>query len=100
MLSTIVKVLTFSPFRTAREKKAYLYANTGATASGGAGKAAGGAAAVDKRTFDGIVTRVWSGDQISVADKDTGKEKRLQLSSTRAFKTLWAQSGLFAHNCD
>ena len=38
------------------------------------------------RTFDAIVTRVWSGDQISVVDKDGSKERRLQFSSTRGPK--------------
>lgn len=37
----------------------------------------------NNRTFDATVIRIWSGDQISVVEKETGKERRLQLSSTR-----------------
>jgi len=35
------------------------------------------------RNFDATVIRVWSGDQVSVVEKEGGKERRLQLSSTR-----------------
>ena len=66
--------------KTAKEKRQYLYANAPAQASKTNGNTVNGFA----RTFDGTVVRVWSGDQISVVDKHTGKERRLQLSSTRA----------------
>jgi staphylococcal nuclease domain-containing protein 1 len=36
--------------------------------------------------FDATVIRVWSGDQLSVVDKESGKERRLQLSSARGPK--------------
>lgn len=39
------------------------------------------------RAFEGTVVRVWSGDQISIATKD-GKERRVQLSSTRGPKCI------------
>jgi staphylococcal nuclease domain-containing protein 1 len=67
--------------KAAKEKRAYLYANTAAPSS----KSNGSAPAGSSRNFDATVVRVWSGDQISVVDKD-GKERRLQLSSTRAPK--------------
>lgn len=68
--------------KAAKEKRAYLYANvTAPTVS------QTGSLAVDgpERTFDATVVRIWSGDQISVTGKD-GKERRLQLSSTRGPK--------------
>ena len=72
--------------RNAKEKRLNLYANatTPAVATGKPNAASNG----HSREFDGIVIRVWSGDQISVADKDTGKERRLQLSSTRGPKLV------------
>ena len=70
--------------RNAKEKRLNLYANVPA-ATANAGKPT---ATVNGhlREFDGTVIRVWSGDQISVVDKETGKERRLQLSSTRGPK--------------
>jgi staphylococcal nuclease domain-containing protein 1 len=68
--------------RAAKEKHLRLYANAPAPAAQANGATANGST----RTFDAIVTRVWSGDQISVADRDTDKERRIQLSSTRAPK--------------
>jgi staphylococcal nuclease domain-containing protein 1 len=70
--------------KTAKEKRAYLYASVPATAS--ATKSSGTISNGHTRIFDATVVRVWSGDQISVIDKDTGKERRLQLSSTRGPK--------------
>jgi staphylococcal nuclease domain-containing protein 1 len=67
--------------KTAKEKRVCLYANTAIPAS----KANGSTPAGSSRNVDATVIRVWSGDQISVIDKD-GKERRLQLSSTRAPK--------------
>ncbi|KAH9915674.1 transcription factor [Fomitopsis serialis] len=66
--------------RTAKEKRLYLYANAAAPSAKTNGTAVNGGS----RTFDATVIRVWSGDQISVTDRNTGKERRLQLSSTRA----------------
>ncbi|KAH7108122.1 hypothetical protein BKA62DRAFT_781142 [Auriculariales sp. MPI-PUGE-AT-0066] len=69
--------------RNAKEKRLCLYANapvSGPTATGN------GHAPDIVKSFDGTVIRIWSGDQISVVDKSTGKERRLQLSSTRAPK--------------
>ena len=68
--------------RVAKEKRLKLYANAPAPAAKANGTAINGNA----RSFDAIVTRVWSGDQISVADRESGKERRIQLSSTRAPK--------------
>jgi staphylococcal nuclease domain-containing protein 1 len=68
--------------RVAKEKRINLYANTAAPAAKGNGHTANGSSS----KFDGTVIRVWSGDQISVLDKETNKERRVQLSSTRAPK--------------
>ena len=68
--------------RVAKEKRLRLYASAPAPSAKSNGTTVNGTA----RSFDAIVTRVWSGDQISVADRDTGKERRIQLSSTRAPK--------------
>jgi len=70
--------------RAAKEKKLYLYANLPtSSASKTNGQSAGGSS----RNFDGTVIRVWSGDQLSILDMD-GKERRVQLSSTRAPKCV------------
>jgi len=69
--------------KVAKEKKLCLYANL--PISSGASKTNGQSAGGSSKNFDGTVTRVWSGDQLSVVDKD-GKERRVQLSSTRAPK--------------
>ena len=68
--------------RAAKEKRINLYSSSAAPAAKSNGHATNGASS----KFDGVVIRVWSGDQISVADKDTNKERRVQLSSTRAPK--------------
>lgn len=69
--------------RAAKEKRLKLYASapTPAVKSNGAVAPNGNA-----RSFDAVVTRVWSGDQISVAERDKPKERRIQFSSTRAPK--------------
>lgn len=69
--------------RAAKEKRLKLYASAPTPAA----KSNGGVALNgNARNFDAVVTRVWSGDQISVAEKDGAKERRIQLSSTRAPK--------------
>ena len=71
--------------KNAKEKKLCLYASSPTVAS--TGKA--NVVAVSNghtRSFDATVVRVWSGDQVSVVEKDTGNERRLQLSSTRGPK--------------
>lgn len=70
--------------KTAKEKKAGLYTNAPTPAA--AAKANGTTAAGQTRVFDASVIRVWSGDQVSVVEKESGKERRLQLSSTRGPK--------------
>ena len=65
--------------KTAKEKRACLYANAPAPSAKSNGTAVNGNA----RQFDATVVRIWSGDQISVIDRETGKERRIQLSSTR-----------------
>lgn len=69
--------------RVAKDRHLALYANASAQP---APKAAGSTQSGSSRSFDGTVIRVWSGDQISVTERDTGKERRLQLSSTRGPK--------------
>lgn len=68
--------------RAAKDKRQYLYANAPAPSAKTNGAAANGSA----RTFDATVVRVWSGDQVSVVERDSGKERRLQFSSTRGPK--------------
>jgi len=75
--------------RAAKEKKQYLYAPSASGTATPTGTRPNGAAVHgDKRSFEGQVTRIWSGDQISILDKDTNKERRVQLSSTRAPKSV------------
>ncbi|TFL04337.1 transcription factor [Pterulicium gracile] len=70
--------------KLAKEKRLGLYANAPTPKATSAGAAPG---ASGPKTFDAQVIRVWSGDQISVVEKDNlGKERRLQLSSTRGPK--------------
>lgn len=75
--------------RTAKERRLCLYANTPASGSSARSNGAGGVGVPSEgRSFEGTVVRIWSGDQISVVSKDGAnlKERRLQLSSTRAPK--------------
>ncbi|KAJ7076400.1 hypothetical protein B0H15DRAFT_925222 [Mycena belliarum] len=69
--------------KNAKEKRLCLYANAPTATST---KSNDAAANGQTRVFDATVVRVWSGDQISVVEKETGKERRLQLSSTRGPK--------------
>ncbi|KAF5316869.1 hypothetical protein D9611_003977 [Ephemerocybe angulata] len=81
--------------KSAKEKRLNLYANApvAAAATGKVGAPISG----QSREFDGTVTRVWTGDQISVLDKETGKERRLQLSSTRGPKLADQRQAAYAH---
>ncbi|OBZ67115.1 Nuclease domain-containing protein 1 [Grifola frondosa] len=79
--------------KIAKEKRVYLYANISAPSAKTNGAAVNGSA----RSFEGVVSRVWSGDQISVVEKDSGKEHRLQLSSTRGPKLSDPKQAYFAH---
>ncbi|KAH9040966.1 transcription factor [Lactarius pseudohatsudake] len=69
--------------RAAKQKRLCLHANaaTPSAISRSLSETPNGAA----RLFEGTVVRVWSGDQISISSKD-GKERRIQLSSTRGPK--------------
>ncbi|KAJ6587021.1 hypothetical protein DFH09DRAFT_1430137 [Mycena vulgaris] len=69
--------------KSAKEKRLCLYANVPTSAVTKSNETAANGQA---RVFDATVIRVWSGDQISVVEKETGKERRLQLSSTRGPK--------------
>jgi len=71
--------------KVAKEKRACLYASAltpSVTPSTRANDSPNGSS----RSFEGVVIRVWSGDQISVAEKESGKERRLYLGSTRGPK--------------
>jgi staphylococcal nuclease domain-containing protein 1 len=70
--------------KVAKEKRACLYANVPSVSTGAKNNNLVGDGSA--RNFDATVVRVWSGDQISVVEKDSGKERRLQLSSTRGPK--------------
>ncbi|KAK0195497.1 hypothetical protein F5146DRAFT_1100977 [Armillaria mellea] len=65
-------------------------------ASSSTSKTNGGAADGNKRVFEATVIRVWNGDQISVVEKDTGKERKLQLSSTRGPKLADPKQATYA----
>jgi staphylococcal nuclease domain-containing protein 1 len=69
--------------KTAKEKRACLYANLPAVAANGNGLASANGSS---KVFDATVIRIWSGDQLSVVEKGSRKERRLQLSSTRGPK--------------
>ncbi|KAF8622718.1 hypothetical protein AX15_006809 [Amanita polypyramis BW_CC] len=79
--------------KAAKEKKAGLYVNVSTVIA----KSNGGTSAGQARVFDGIVVRVWSGDQVSVVERDGSKEHRLQLSSTRGPKLLDPKQAYYAH---
>ncbi|KAF8313103.1 transcription factor [Clavulina sp. PMI_390] len=66
--------------KAGKEKRVGVYANVAPTAAPTA--AANGSH--DSTSFEAQVVRVWSGDQISVMEKGSNKERRLQLSSVRA----------------
>ncbi|EJD02961.1 transcription factor [Fomitiporia mediterranea MF3/22] len=82
--------------RSAKEKRSCLYAST--PVASGAGARINGAASTSSsvRDFDALVVRVWSGDQVSVVPKEGGKERRLQLSSTRAPKATDPKQAFYA----
>ncbi|TFK73990.1 transcription factor [Pluteus cervinus] len=70
--------------RAAKEKRAYLYA--GLPAPSAASKSGGSATKPQHRVFDATVIRVWSGDTLTVLERESNKEHRVQLSSVRAPK--------------
>lgn len=71
--------------KAAKEKRACLYASASTPSATPSTKTEGGLNG-NSRSFEGVVIRIWSGDQISVAEKESGKERRLYLSSTRGPK--------------
>ncbi|KAF8444736.1 hypothetical protein L210DRAFT_1037095 [Boletus edulis BED1] len=80
--------------KVAKEKRACLYAS--APAPSVASTKTNGGPDGNSRSFEGIVIRVWSGDQISVVEKETGKERRLYLSSTRGPKLSDPKQAFYA----
>jgi staphylococcal nuclease domain-containing protein 1 len=71
--------------RAAKEKRIGLHAN--AATAPALSKSISGTANGTDRAFEGGVIRIWSGDQITILTKD-GKERRVQLSSTRGPKCV------------
>ena len=71
--------------RAAKEKRIGLHANS-ATALA-LSKSISGTANGPERAFEGSIIRIWSGDQITILTRD-GKERRVQLSSTRSPKCV------------
>ncbi|KAI9571098.1 hypothetical protein HD554DRAFT_2239128 [Boletus coccyginus] len=81
--------------KVAKEKRACLYASAltpSVTPSTKANDSPNGSS----RSFEGVVIRVWSGDQISVAEKESGKERRLNLGSTRGPKLSDPKQAFYA----
>lgn len=76
--------------KSAKEKRLCLYANVPTSASNGKATTAtaGGAANGAGKSFEATVVRVWSGDQVSLVERDRQgvKERRVQLSSVRGPK--------------
>lgn len=73
--------------KAAKAKRAGIWEGYGAPAAAGAsgnGHAAPGTS-TKGQTFDAVVTRIWSADQLSIVDKNDpkGVERRVQLSSVR-----------------
>ncbi|EJU04311.1 hypothetical protein DACRYDRAFT_20881 [Dacryopinax primogenitus] len=66
---------------TAKQQRIGVYKSAAPIASS---TATGQSARSDARIFEGQVIRIWTGDQISVVEKATNKERRIQLSSVRA----------------
>jgi len=79
--------------RSAKERRVALFANSPAP---GQAAAPGTSVSTEAKTFEATVIRIWSGDQVSVVDKTSGKERRLQLSSTRAPKASDTKQAFYA----
>ncbi|CEL60980.1 Staphylococcal nuclease domain-containing protein 1 OS=Schizosaccharomyces pombe (strain 972 / ATCC 24843) GN=snd1 PE=1 SV=1 [Rhizoctonia solani AG-1 IB] len=78
--------------KSAKEKKLKLYSKitTPATAS------AGPTPVIQRGPVDATVIRVWSGDQVSIVEKE-GRERRVQLSSVRAPKASEPKQAYYAN---
>ncbi|KAJ1304495.1 hypothetical protein OPQ81_005641 [Rhizoctonia solani] len=77
--------------KSAKEKKLKLYSKIVTPAA-----AASTAPVVQRGPIDATVTRVWSGDQVSIVDKE-GRERRVQLSSVRAPKASEPKQAYYAN---
>ncbi|KAJ4483316.1 hypothetical protein J3R30DRAFT_1762437 [Lentinula aciculospora] len=78
--------------KNAKEKRQCLYASAVQPISTKSSSAANS----QSRSFEAVVSRVWSGDQISVVEKGSGKERRLQLSSTRGPRSSDPKQAFYA----
>ncbi|KIK67322.1 hypothetical protein GYMLUDRAFT_37413 [Collybiopsis luxurians FD-317 M1] len=78
--------------KNAKEKRLCLYANTAQPTVSKNTSAPDG----PSRSFEATVIRIWSGDQISVVEKGSGKEHRLQFSSTRGPKLSDPKQAFYA----
>ncbi|CAE6430408.1 unnamed protein product [Rhizoctonia solani] len=81
--------------KSAKEKKLKLYSKivTPATATA---TATSTTPAIQRGPVDATVIRVWSGDQVSIVDKE-GRERRVQLSSVRAPKASEPKQAYYAN---
>ncbi|KAJ3849044.1 hypothetical protein EV368DRAFT_48091 [Lentinula lateritia] len=78
--------------KNAKEKRLCLYASAAQPSTSKSSTTANG----QTRSFEATVIRIWSGDQISVVEKGSSKEHRLQLSSTRGPKLSDPKQGFYA----
>ncbi|KAF9060106.1 transcription factor [Rhodocollybia butyracea] len=78
--------------KNAKEKRLCLYAGSAQPTTSKTTTTANG----QNRSFEATVIRVWSGDQISVLEKGSSKERRLQLSSTRGPKLSDPKQAFYA----
>lgn len=85
--------------KAAKEKRVNLYTNAPVASAAVGGKATGATPNNHSRNFDATVIRVWSADQISVVEKDGGKERRLQLSSTRGPRYVDCPKTFASYSC-
>ncbi|KAH0827961.1 hypothetical protein J3R83DRAFT_3599 [Lanmaoa asiatica] len=83
--------------KVAKEKRACLYASAPTPSVTASTKVNDGPNS-NSSSFEGVVIRVWSGDQISVAEKGSGKERRLYLSSTRGPKLSDPKQAFYAQD--
>ncbi|KAG6849990.1 hypothetical protein H0H93_002780 [Arthromyces matolae] len=81
--------------KSAKERRACLYINAPVTSA--STKTNGTTGFAHSKSFEATVIRIWSGDQVSVIEKDTGKERRLQLSSTRGPKLADPKQAFYAN---
>lgn len=80
--------------KSAKDRRICLYENVTTNATGIENDLASSGLS---KTFDATVIRIWSGDQVSIAERVTGKEHRVQLSSTKGPKPSDPKQSFYAH---